>query len=106
MELYTEPYARNFTQDPGSAVEPFVKAANRAVEVGLRLNAGHDLSLENLKFFKGFGIIRSAELVYVAYKKGLIKLKDGNVLNALLYAVKFKGAAISGDEIREIERMR
>lgn len=60
---------------------------------------------ENLKFFKGFGIIRSPELVYVAYKKGLIKLKDGNVLNALLYAVKFKGAAISGDEIKEIQRI-
>ena len=51
VELYTEPYARNFTQDPESAVEPFVKAAKRAVELGLRLNAGHDLSLQNLKFF-------------------------------------------------------
>jgi pyridoxine 5-phosphate synthase len=51
VELYTEPYARDFTQNPGSAVEPFAKAAKRAVEVGLRLNAGHDLSLENLKFF-------------------------------------------------------
>lgn len=60
---------------------------------------------DNLKFFKGFGIIRSAELVYVAYKKGLVKLKDGNVLNALLYAMKFKGAAISGDEIEEIKRL-
>lgn len=60
---------------------------------------------DNLKFFKGFGIIRSAELVYVAYKKGLVKLKDGDVLGALLYAVKFKGAAISGDEIEEIKRL-
>ena len=60
---------------------------------------------DNLKFFKGFGIIRSAELVYVAYKKGLVKLKDGDVLNALLYAMKFKGAAISGDEIEEIKRL-
>ena len=61
---------------------------------------------ENLKLFKDFRIIRSAELVYVAYKKGLIKLKDGNVLSNLLYAVKFKGAAISGDEIEEIKRIR
>jgi len=60
---------------------------------------------DNLKFFKGFGIIRSTELVYVAYKKGLVKLKDGDVLNALLYAMKFKGAAISGDEIEEIKRL-
>ena len=60
---------------------------------------------ENLKLFKDFRIIRSAELVYVAYKKGLIKLKDGNVLSNLLYAVKFKGAAISGDEIEEIKKL-
>ncbi len=60
---------------------------------------------DNLKFFKGFGIIRSAELVYVAYKKNLIKLKDRNVLDALLYAVKYKGAAISGDEIEEIKKI-
>ncbi len=60
---------------------------------------------DNLKFFRGFKIIRSAELVYVAYKKGLIKLKNNNVLGALLYAVKFKGAAISGDEIEEIKRI-
>jgi len=60
---------------------------------------------DNLKFFKGFGIIRSAELVYVAYKKGLVKLKGGNVLGGLLYAMKFKGSAISGDEIEEIKRI-
>jgi len=60
---------------------------------------------ENLKLFKDFRIIRSAELVYVAHKKGLIKLKDGNVLSNLLYAVKFKGAAISGDEIEEIKKL-
>jgi len=60
---------------------------------------------ENLSLFKDFRIIRSTELVYVAYKKGLIKLKDGNVLNTLLYAMKFKGAAISGDEIEEIKRI-
>ena len=60
---------------------------------------------ENLKFFKGFGIIRSAELVYVAYKKGLTKLKGNLVLDALLYAVKFKGSAISGDEIEQIKRL-
>jgi len=63
------------------------------------------LKKENLKYFEGFKIIRSAELAYVAYKKGLVKLKNENVLSALLYAVKFKGAAISGDEIREIEKI-
>jgi len=51
VELYTEPYARNFPLDPEKAVTPFVEAGARAIEMGLGLNAGHDLSLENLKFF-------------------------------------------------------
>ncbi len=57
------------------------------------------------KFFKGFKFIRSTELVYVAYKKGLIKIKNKNLLDALLYALKFNGAAISDDEIAEIKRI-
>jgi len=62
---------------------------------------------KNFKPFQGFKFIRSSELVYIMYKKGIIKLKDsGRVLDALLYAVKFKGCAISGDEIREIKRMK
>ena len=61
---------------------------------------------ENFKFFKGFNFIRSAELVYIAYKKKLVGLKNGLVLDALLYAVKFKGCAISGKEIEEIKRLR
>ena len=60
---------------------------------------------ERVKFFSDFKIIRSAELVYIAYKKGLVNLSDGNVLDALLYAVKFKGCSISDDEIREIKKL-
>lgn len=56
-------------------------------------------------FFKNFKIIRSAELVYIAYKKGLVKLKNSLVLDALLYAVKFKGATISSEEIEEMKRI-
>lgn len=59
----------------------------------------------NFDFFKGFKFIRSAELAYVAYKKGLIDLKNGDVLDALLYAMKFKGCAISNEEINEIKRL-
>ena len=70
-----------------------------------KMNTKITIKKENLKFFKGFKIIRSAELVYVAYKKGLVKIKDPLVLDALLYAVKFKGAAISGDEIEEIKKI-
>jgi pyridoxine 5-phosphate synthase len=51
VELYTEPYARNYQLDPAKAVAPFTEAGARAVEAGLALNAGHDLSLENLKYF-------------------------------------------------------
>ena len=51
IELYTEPYAHFFPADPGSAISPFIKAAEIARDSGLEINAGHDLSLENLKYF-------------------------------------------------------
>lgn len=52
VELYTEPYATAYPSDPVKAVMPFVEAAKVARLCGLGLNAGHDLSLENLKFLK------------------------------------------------------
>lgn len=52
IELYTEPYAANFTKNKEQAIAPFIKAAETANTVGLGLNAGHDLNLENLKYFK------------------------------------------------------
>ena len=51
VELYTEPYATLYPTDHEAAIAPFVKAAEKARELGLGLNAGHDLSLENLKYF-------------------------------------------------------
>ncbi len=51
VELYTEPYAVNFHKNKEKAVEPFVKAAEVALKNNLELNAGHDLDLDNLKFF-------------------------------------------------------
>jgi pyridoxine 5-phosphate synthase len=51
IELYTEPYAELFPKDKESAIKPFIFAAQKAVEIGLEINAGHDLSLENLKYF-------------------------------------------------------
>jgi pyridoxine 5-phosphate synthase len=50
IELYTEPYAALFPEDPEKAVAPFVRAAEEARKLGLGLNAGHDLSLQNLSF--------------------------------------------------------
>ncbi len=52
VELYTEPYATQYPKGRDEAVRPFVKAAECARECGLGLNAGHDLSLENLRFLK------------------------------------------------------
>lgn len=51
VELYTEPYASNYIVNREAAIEPFVTAAIVANKVGLGLNAGHDLSLDNLNFF-------------------------------------------------------
>lgn len=51
VELYTESYASNFSGNRKTAIEPFVKAAKVASEIGLGINAGHDLNLENLKYF-------------------------------------------------------
>jgi pyridoxine 5-phosphate synthase len=50
IELYTEPYAINYRKNPTEAVKPFVEAATRAKKLGLGVNAGHDLSLENLNY--------------------------------------------------------
>ncbi len=51
IELYTEAYAVNFPSNKEKAIEPFVLAAEVANQVGLGINAGHDLNLENLSYF-------------------------------------------------------
>lgn len=51
IELYTEPYAAQFHSSNEKAIKPFVDAANFAKRLGLGLNAGHDLNLDNLKYF-------------------------------------------------------
>ena len=51
IELYTEAYAKNYSKDKEKAIEAYVLAAKKATALGLGINAGHDLSLENLEFF-------------------------------------------------------
>lgn len=51
IELYTEPYAREFLVSPEIAVKPYIESARIAHELGLGVNAGHDLDLNNLNFF-------------------------------------------------------
>lgn len=77
IELYTEPYATDYPNNPENAIAPFVKAALAAGEVGLGINAGHDLSLDNLKYF-------SANI------PGLLEVSIGHALiaDALYYGLQ------------------
>ncbi|MFN3998670.1 pyridoxine 5'-phosphate synthase [Algoriphagus sp.] len=52
VELYTEPYAAHYHQNREKAVRPYVEVAHLAKELGLGLNAGHDLDLHNLAYLK------------------------------------------------------
>ena len=52
IELYTGPYAEEYQINPEKAISEYIDAANVAKELGLGVNAGHDLDLNNLKFFK------------------------------------------------------
>jgi pyridoxine 5-phosphate synthase len=51
IELYTGPYAEAYARNREQAIEPYIKTANMAQQVGLGINAGHDLNLDNLAFF-------------------------------------------------------
>lgn len=51
IELYTEAYAVDYKEDPTRAIQPYIASAELAQKLGLGINAGHDLSLENLAFF-------------------------------------------------------
>lgn len=52
VELYTGPYAHHFLHSPEEAIAPYQAAAQRAAELGLRLHAGHDLNLHNLRYLR------------------------------------------------------
>lgn len=51
IELYTEDFASNYSKDKEAAIKPYIDSALVAQEIGLGINAGHDLSLENLEYF-------------------------------------------------------
>ena len=51
IELYTEDYAIGYLSDREKAIAPYIEVAKKAIELGLEINAGHDLSLENLEYF-------------------------------------------------------
>lgn len=89
IELYTESFAYQYGLGNQAAIEPFVKAAIRAYELNLGINAGHDLSLDNIKFFKD----NIPNLLEVSIGHALISeslyLGFDNVVN--MYLNKLKG---------------
>lgn len=71
-----------------------------------KLHTKIKVSQDNLKRLRDFKFIRSPELAYIAYTKNLFTLKeDKTLLDAILYGLKFKGAAISSDEIERMKRL-
>lgn len=71
-----------------------------------KLHLKININQKNLNQLKNFRFIRSTEIAYVAYKKGLFEYKaDKNLLDAILYAIKFSGVAISGREIEEMKSL-
>mgnify|MGYP001100480027 FL=1 len=94
IELYTEPYAAHYADNREAAIAPFIKAAQRANELGLGLNAGHDLSLENLRYFN-------------EHIPGLLEVSIGHALicDALYYGlentIQMYRRCLSSDQIAE-----
>lgn len=70
-----------------------------------RLHQRVNLVEENLGMFKNYRFIRSSELIYVAHKKGVLGIEGKKALEAALYATKYKGAAISFEEIDVIKKL-
>ena len=88
IELYTEVFAHEFGIGNSAAIKPYVAAANLAHEIGLGINAGHDLSLNNIAYFKqnipnllevSIGHALIAESIYLGVE---------NVVNMYLYKLK------------------
>ncbi len=85
VELYTEPYASQYVSNREAAVAPFVVAGERALSLGMGLNAGHDLSLENLAYLKqcipglnevSIGHALIADALYYGLEKTIQLYKD------------------------------
>ena len=85
IELYTEAYAANYSVNPEEAIRPYLEAALFAQQLGLGLNAGHDLSLENLKYFAhiipdllevSIGHALVSDALYFGFEKTINLYKD------------------------------
>jgi len=85
IELYTEPFASAFPFNPDLAIEPFILAAKVAAELKLGVNAGHDLNLQNLKFFNqsipnldevSIGHALISDALYLGLELTILKYKE------------------------------
>jgi len=70
-----------------------------------KLHTKIDTNKKNYPYFKDFKVIRSTELVYIAHKKGLIKMRDPKAYEAMLYGLKYNGCSISEQEIKQMARL-
>lgn len=70
-----------------------------------KLHSRIDIRKENLHHFKGFKIVRSTEIMYMAYKKNALRIKDKKILDAILFALKYKGCSISIEEIKKLKKI-
>ncbi|SHJ77801.1 pyridoxine 5'-phosphate synthase [Maribacter aquivivus] len=88
IELYTESYATNYTQNKEEAIKPFIIAAQRANELGIGINAGHDLSLDNIEYFaKNIPNLLEVSIGHALISEALYLGLD-NVVNMYLHRLK------------------
>ncbi|WP_282074540.1 pyridoxine 5'-phosphate synthase [Maribacter aquivivus] len=88
IELYTESYATNYTQNKEEAIKPFIEAAERANELGIGINAGHDLSLDNIEYFaKNIPNLLEVSIGHALISEALYLGLD-NVVNMYLHRLK------------------
>jgi hypothetical protein len=83
----------------GEKPQNLERLMERKLKMDVKQNKSSDLG------FEGFKFIRSTELIYIAHKRGLTRLKGNDALDAMLWGLKFKGAAISGEEINELRKL-
>lgn len=88
IELYTESYAVNYEKNKEKAILPFVEAAKKANELGLGINAGHDLSLDNIEYFaKNIPNLLEVSIGHALISEALYLGLD-NVVNMYLQRLK------------------
>jgi pyridoxine 5-phosphate synthase len=86
--LYTEEFASEFKKGNKNGIEPYIKAANLATKLGLGINAGHDLDLENIEYFaKNIPNLLEVSIGHALISESLY-LGLQNVVNMYLYRLQ------------------